>query len=1322
MSTKLFFSIVIFTAFSSCFADTNVLTNPSLEDTRGWASRGGVFTQSTVEKHSGSACGKSSDRTANWQGIKQSLMGKVKNESTYQVSGWIKLENAASANVAISLEQHDANGTVYTNIATGTANNSGWVELKGTFTLKVNGALTYLDIYFEGPPSGTNFFVDDVNVFGPAPEALDNASIKPNAYGTIDANIRYQKLEGFGASAAWYDRTLAGFSVLPNFYNIAFKELGLDILRIRNTYLYDGHDSNYTDRAVKIIDNANKVLPRPLKIMIASWSPPSSLKSNNNTKGGTLAKDANGNYKYEALAQWWYDSLVDLNSRGVYPYYLTFQNEPDYLTEWDTCRFDPCQTESSAGYNLAFRAVYNKLGKLANPPRFLGPECKNTASARMFINNFTAEDKSKIFGYSHHIYNDGSDDAPDSFLPAMSRFAADFNDKPLMQNEFARESGGGDVTSFADAMNLALIIHNALTAENVSAFLYWQLIWEKPLGLISTHRETYSVNPVYYAFKHYSAFTDPNWQRIDAKSNSNALRISAFLNPASDKISAIIINPSQIDITLELAFDNFDVKDSNIYRTTEKENCAAAGKLSKLNDFVSPKNSITTVVLSGQKKMTKSAKARLNEMRTMLPVSQTWDQWLDESGVTPPDFDNMPSQPDLPQIPKIKNAADWQNMRKDYLALYHKYVFGSMPAAPTNLKAEILNTREANDLTIENVLISFGTENKAKLNVEIIRPAGKGPFPVLLTQPFHKRWAMAAVARGYVACIYNGDDFKDDTKSYPAIWPDCDWSALTRRALAAARSVDYLYTLDFIDKNKIAIIGHSRNGKQTFIAGAIDERITAIIPVSSGQGGACPSRYYNESYFGESIEMITRSFPDWFCNNFRFFSGRENKLPVESNILMALMAPRPMLICEAANDGCSSIWGVYQSYFSAKEVYKTLGRPDKIAIALRQGGHGVGPEFIGQTLDWLDWQFDRLPADKIEQVSRIYDTKPPYPQIINNKIIDITAFPKAVDKLTTDSNQWRQQKAEIIEQINLMLGTASNTTVDESMRARINQTWKFTSDFVGRDRFAKDQNYAGIEKIDFLIEGYIPAHIYKPLGRGKFPACVWLSPACVPFGYSSNYSYGVPVHLKLAKKGFAVLAFDPIGFGSRQIEAVDFYDRNKDFSLLGKMVFDVQRAIDSLSDVNYIDSKKIYLLGYALGSQVALYTAALDERAAGVVCVAGLSPMRLESPDTGGIQKYCTRYPYIPKLESFIRNEARVPYDIDQLIASVAPRKALIVACTNDYETNISGLKNCIENAAQVYNLYDSRDKLQFDIINEYNYFSIQIQNLVYGWLENNVK
>ena len=166
--------IVVF-SLGPCFGETDIITNGGFENgTEGWTARGCQIEAVTEPVHSGSGAVKVLGRDAEWQGIRQDMMGKMKDGETYQISGWVRLADANSSSpVIVSVEQADDAGTNYINVGRATATNDEWVEVSGEFTLYVDGVLSTLDVYFEGPPPGVNFYVDDVKVLGPGDDNED---------------------------------------------------------------------------------------------------------------------------------------------------------------------------------------------------------------------------------------------------------------------------------------------------------------------------------------------------------------------------------------------------------------------------------------------------------------------------------------------------------------------------------------------------------------------------------------------------------------------------------------------------------------------------------------------------------------------------------------------------------------------------------------------------------------------------------------------------------------------------------------------------------------------------------------------------------------------------------------------------------------------------------------------------------------------------------------------------------------------------------------------------------------------------------------------
>ncbi len=582
--------LILFLSLVPAYGNSNVLINPGFEDgTTAWGGRGCSIDVVSDPVYSGSYSGVAYDRGDTWQGIKQSMLERMIPGQTYKISGQVRLQPGAGPNsIGISVEQSDANGTRYIGVNWSTADGNDWTSLSGYFTLDVNGVLTTLDVYFEGPAPGVAFFVDDANVFGPEP--IPPPPPDPNATGQIDINIRHQNIEGFGASVSWYEDWLVGHPLKDELYDILFGELGLDIYRIRNIYDQPG-DIEYMSNTAEIITEGESSLDRPIKIMISSWSPPDYLKSNDNTREGTLKKDPNtGQFMYNRFAKWWADSLEEWSDEyGIDVEYVNIQNEPDYTTSyWDTCMFLPTETNDWAGYDIAFEAVWQELDfRLGSDiPKMLVADAAGLISSTYYLNALL--DNPNVYGYAHHLYNIGSGDNPDAYIPAMENFASLYGNKPLMQTEYSQNIG-----TLADAVDLAVLMHNSLAVEGVSAYLYWELFWPYYSGLVSLEYTLmdpndpnapsvpipgYTINPVYYAFKHYSAFVHSGWQRVEALCDNPYLRMSAYISPDNKKLSIVLINTTtDTDIELDLSLGDCLVLDGDVYRTSQTENCALIG-------------------------------------------------------------------------------------------------------------------------------------------------------------------------------------------------------------------------------------------------------------------------------------------------------------------------------------------------------------------------------------------------------------------------------------------------------------------------------------------------------------------------------------------------------------------------------------------------------------------------------------------------------------------------------------------------------------------------------------------------------------------------
>lgn len=729
-------------------------------------------------------------------------------------------------------------------------------------------------------------------------------------------------------------------------------------------------------------------------------------------------------------------------------------------------------------------------------------------------------------------------------------------------------------------------------------------------------------------------------------------------------------------------------------------------------------------------------------------LDETLKDWLTRTGELPPDFDRMPSIPFLPDplvideggknIP-VKTMAQWKEKREWMKKQLEYYITGTCPPVPDNLKAEILSEKKEGQMRVRMIELSFGPDNQAKLTVELMIPPGEGPFPVFMTQWNHREWALVAVRRGYIGCVYAGADLKDDTEKYSEIWAgQYDFTRLMRRSYGASRAIDYLYTLPYVDKEKIGLTGHSRNGDLSYIAAAFDERITAVIP-SSGTGMDIPWRYTAKKYDAEDLVLLSSGQPSWFHPRLRFFVGRENKLPVDNNFFMALIAPRGLMLSTALNETHGNPWGSEQAYFSALSVYKFLGAQDNLAIRLRYGLHSICARDMEDYMDFFDYVFKRS-DDKPENRLFYNYSFDKWCELSGEKINLKSYQPKGIDELLKDEknnnissiSEWESKKSDIRNWLQWVLGEEPPGVINPGPGSltRAGRGENGFGSFLIRPQPTARMGMMAISPYNGFGD-YLFGYLYYPrdetgnLKNKKSPVVIYLHEYDYSKGFNTNKQQDVELLFQsIVDRGYAVFSYDMLGFGNRIEEGTRFYHRYPHWSKMGKMVTDVNGAVEAMGNLDFIDSTKIYVAGYSLGATVGLYAAAMDERIAGVVAVAGFTSMRLNTLDRGteGIKAYSHLHGLLPRLGFFVGNESRIPFDFHEVLACISPRPLLVIAPVMDKDAHLEDVQKCVEQAGKIYGLYGTSDSIQVFSPDDYNRFSDEMREKTYMWLQERLK
>lgn len=766
----------------------------------------------------------------------------------------------------------------------------------------------------------------------------------------------------------------------------------------------------------------------------------------------------------------------------------------------------------------------------------------------------------------------------------------------------------------------------------------------------------------------------------------------------------------------------------------------------------------------------------LTKLQGILPDVPSFRQWLDKTGELPPDFDALPRVNGLPDPLKfldgrpVRTPLECKARRAEIRQLFEKYQTGTFPERPKLDRAVALDETHGKGYLIRNVRLEFGPGGKGTMRVQVMIPDGKGPFPVLMA-PSLAGWGPALLRRGYISAGFAANDGMDDAAALAQLYPDYDFALLPRRGWAAGMVVDYLATLPEVDMKRIALFGYSRDGKMAAYGAALDDRISAVIPASTGVGGVVPWRLAGERNSGESIETTTRSFPTWFIPRLRFFSGREDRLPIDGNLLIAWIAPRAVLIEYGLNDEVSNTWGDEQAYYSALKVYKLLGQPDRLGLLRVPGFHGSNDQEA--CIDWLDIQFGRS--------TRVWDNHLLFPWDLekwranSKETVDLTKYPRRVSSATPSSvSDWTAKADNIRKSIAWMLGdepammppatgrggfpgrgavggsgfaaiggrggsglalagrggaaaagrgTATNSNPGQLVPDLVQWVIQRGGTSFGWLQPQASQTVSRSISFGYNVRGdlYYPAN--TPPGT-KLPTVIWLHGYSYPLGYMWVYRSDLHPILALTQAGYAVLAYDQSGFGSRMAESGPFYDRYPHWSQMGRMVEDARAAIDALEKDSLVDSQRISLFGYSMGGMVGLYTAALDARVKGVVSISGFTPMRTDTAarGTGGIARYSVERGLMPRLGFFIGHESQIPYDYDELIAAISPRPALIVEPQLDRDGTAADVHAAVDRARKVYAMQNADDKLGLYEPWDFTRLPAATQDWIVQWMASTVK
>ncbi len=334
----------------------------------------------------------------------------------------------------------------------------------------------------------------------------------------------------------------------------------------------------------------------------------------------------------------------------------------------------------------------------------------------------------------------------------------------------------------------------------------------------------------------------------------------------------------------------------------------------------------------------------------------------------------------------------WEQRRPELVRLFEENQFGRVPGRPADMSFEVTEpgTPAFGGKALRKQVTIYFTKDKTGPRADVllyVPAAAKKPVPVLLQaaftannlavedpgvkvgrlwspkqqqrvfategRPFGRLNVVDTVERGFGIATVNYADFDPDSpdaiaygvrqaylkpgQTAPA--PD-EWGTISAWSWGLSRVLDYFETDPAVDAKRVALFGVSRLGKTVLWTGARDPRFALVIASCGGEGGAALSR----RNYGETVAHLTAPgrYPYQFAANYARWADKADESPVDGHLLVALMAPRPLLLQTGNTDNWSDPKGEFLAAVAATPVYTLLGGTGMETGQMPQAGQLVG--------------------------------------------------------------------------------------------------------------------------------------------------------------------------------------------------------------------------------------------------------------------------------------------------------------------------------------------------------------------------------------------
>lgn len=378
------------------------------------------------------------------------------------------------------------------------------------------------------------------------------------------------------------------------------------------------------------------------------------------------------------------------------------------------------------------------------------------------------------------------------------------------------------------------------------------------------------------------------------------------------------------------------------------------------------------------------------------------------------------------------------------------------------------------------------------------------------------------------------------------------------------------------------------------------------------------------------------------------------------------------------------------------------------------------PQPSSQSFGYVDWSWERWREITGESRPRLTS--------------DQTGRADLVDLLThegrriTSAQQWEARRAYILDLIRAILGSPPSSKPPL------------------QPKIIEEVSLAGYTRRKLVYQTepgeFVPAFLVVPNNlQGRTPAVVCPHQTVQegknePADLAGNPRLHMALHL--VQRGYVTFTYDAACFGERHNpasghygDAIPFYRKHPGWSLIGKMAWDLSRAIDYLETLDFVNPARIASIGHSHGGYTTLFSMALDRRVAAGVSSCGFDTFRYD----GNVWRWSRATALMPRLGFYISSPyihmgfyagapdsetLQTPFDLHEVLALIAPRPLFLSTSDEDSVFPNAGwsARQALARLEPVYKLLGAEPRLGSYFFRGGHGFPPEAARLAYAWLD----